>query len=125
MDVLQADLLDLPLSRESVPPNRLNSLSIKYRLLVIRMFIFEPNISFFSHKYTTHVDFLEFQSDRFGILGSDRIGNIITNDESLFFGSTGEGDKEGIGIAIDYLGVPFRSRVDQFLCLMISLPTLY
>jgi len=88
------------------------------------MFIFEPDISFLSHKYTTHVDFLEFQSDRFGVLRSDRIGDIISNDESLFFGSTGEGDKEGIGIAIDYLSVPFRSGMDQLLCLLISLPTL-
>jgi len=115
VDVLQTDLLYLALCRKSVPPNRLNSLGIKDRFLVIWMFIFEPNISLLSHQYTTHVDFLEFQSNGFRIDGSDGIGNIVSNDKSLFFGSTGKSDEEGVGITIYDLGIPFGSGVNQFL----------
>jgi len=112
MDALQADLLDLALGRKPIPSNSLYSLGIKYRFLVIWMFIFESDISFFSHQYTTHVDFFEFQSNGFRVYGSHGIRYIVSNDESLFFGSTGESDKERIGITINYLGIPFGSRVD-------------
>jgi hypothetical protein len=115
MDILQADLLDLALCWKPIPPNSLDSLGIKYRLLVIWMFIFEPYISLFSHQYTAHVDFFKFQSNGFGVDGSDGISDIVPNHESLFFGSTGESDEKGIGIAIDYLGIPFGTGVNQFL----------
>jgi hypothetical protein len=115
VNVLQADLLNLALCRETIPPNSLNSLGIKHRLLVIWMFIFKSNISLFSHQYTAHVDFFEFQSNGFRVDGSDGICDIVSNDESLFFGPTGESDEKGIGITIDYLGIPFGTRVNQLL----------
>ncbi|KAG9701344.1 hypothetical protein KCU76_g65, partial [Aureobasidium melanogenum] len=72
------------------------------------VFVFEAHVAFFGQQHTGMVHFLKLQFDGARIHVGNCFCDFVADDEGFFSTAAFEVDEEGICIAVDDFGTPFR-----------------